>query len=119
MPLELTGPGVGRELKAGTRLLVEIRYARIGTPVKDTSRIRLLTTAEPPTKLLRTRFVASEEFTIPADAWSFRSNTTWTVPYDLTLHAIVPYVSNLGTDFKANLKSPDGREHSYSLGPRL
>lgn len=121
MPLQLTAPGVGRELKAGTPLMVEIRYARVGAPVRDASRIRLLTTAEPPARVLRTRFVASEPLTIQADTWSFRSSTAWTTPEGFTLHAIIPWLTDLGTDFKASLKSPESGErplvwiHDYDV----
>jgi hypothetical protein len=121
MPPHLTPSGIGRELKAGTPLLVEIRYARVGTTIRDASRVRLLTLTQPPERVLHTTFVASEELTIPADTWSFRSSTSWTAPNDFTLHAIVPYLSDFGTDFKASLKSPDGSEtpliwiHDYDV----
>jgi hypothetical protein len=122
MPLQRTPSHAGRQLRAGTPILVEIRYAPIGTPVKDRTRIRLLIMGEPPPRVLRTRFVASEPLTIPADTWSFRSSTIWTAPHDFTLHAIAPYMSELGTDFKASVVLPDGREnplvwvHDYDVG---
>jgi len=121
MPLQVTPSGIGRELKAHTPLLVEIRYARMGSPVKDASHIRLLTLSEPPARVLRTRFIASEAPTIPADTWNFRSSVTWTAPEDFHVYAIVPWLSDLGTDFKAWLKSPDGSEiplvwiHDYDV----
>lgn len=108
MPLQLTPPGVGRELNSGTRLLVEIRYGRIGTRVSDATHIRLLTLREPPERVLQTRFIPSPELTIPADTWSYRASTTWTAPEDMKLHAIVPYLSDRGTDFKAHLTLPGG-----------
>ena len=121
MPLEMAPAGIGRELKANTPLLVEIRYARLGTPVKDVTHIRLLTLSRPPERVMRTKFIASESLTIPADTWTFRSSTTWTAPGDFNVHAVVPWLSNLGTDFKAFLKSPDGSEsplvwiHDYDV----
>ncbi|HYI93671.1 MAG TPA: hypothetical protein VEX68_09010 [Bryobacteraceae bacterium] len=120
-PLDLTPLDVGRELKAGTSLLVEIRYARLGTPGKDASRVQLLTLPKRPPRLLRTMSIASEALTIPADTWSFRSSTDWIAPAHIRLHALVPYLSDLGTDFKAVVKSSDGAKvplvwiHDYNV----
>lgn len=108
MPLQLLPPGFGRVLPAGTPLMVEIRYARIGNVVEDKTRVRLLTLDKRPARIVQPRFITSENLRISADTWDFRAEATWTAEQPLTLISLIPYMSSLGSDFKATLLRVDG-----------
>jgi hypothetical protein len=108
MPLQLLPPDLGRVLPTGTPLLIEIRYARIGSVVEDKTRVRLLTLDKRPAQIVQTRFISSDNLAIPADTWDFRAEATWTADQPITLISLIPYMSSLGSDFKATLFRRDG-----------
>jgi hypothetical protein len=108
MALQLLPEDTARGLPAGSSVMVEVRYGRVGNPVKDESRVHLVLQEKRPARIVRTTFVKSHKIDLAADTWSIRAETAWTVDGDLTLISLIPYMTSLGTDFRAKLSFPDG-----------
>ena len=108
MPLQLLPDDTARALPAGASVMVEVRYGRVGNTVKDESRVHLVVQEKLPGRIVRTKFVKSHKLDLAADTWSIRAETSWIVDRDLTLISLIPFMTSLGTDFRANLSLPEG-----------
>jgi hypothetical protein len=107
-PLQLLPADAARPLPAGASVMIEVRYGRIGNRVLDRTRVSLIVQEKRPRYIVHTKFLTSQNLDLPADQWSIRAEDAWTVDQNFTLLSLVPFMTDLGTDFKATLSVPGG-----------
>ncbi|MDB4637867.1 MAG: redoxin family protein [Planctomycetaceae bacterium] len=106
---------MGRYLKKGSDLVVQVHYHPTGKAEVDQSELGLFFVDKPvaeslklPAKLVGSIWLANYEMDIPAGAANYRRTTSYTLPKDVILVGIVPHMHLLGKSMKATAHLPDG-----------
>lgn len=107
---------MGRYLKKGSDLVVQVHYHPTGKVETDQSEIGLYFVDKPveqslkqPAKLVGSIWMANYEMDIAAGDANYRRSTSYTLPKDVILVGIVPHMHLLGKAMKVTAKRP-GRE---------
>ncbi len=115
-PRKLPG-GMGRYLKQGSDLVMQIHYHPTGKEEVDQSEVGLYFIDKPveetvrePAKLVGSIWMANYEMDIPSGESNYQRTTTYTLPKDVILVGVVPHMHLLGKSMKvtARLPSDDG-----------
>lgn len=100
--------GVGRLLKKGAKIVLEVHYHKNGKKEKDRTSIGLHFAKKPVTKPLRWYEMANLQFRIPAGAEKHLVLTGKRVDRDIRVLAIAPHMHLLGREVKVEAHLPDG-----------
>lgn len=106
---------MGRYLKRGSDLVVQVHYHPTGRSEVDQSEIGLYFVDRPvaeslqqPARLVGSLWMANYEMDIPAGVADYRRATTYRLPKDVILVGIVPHMHLLGRAMKVTATRPDG-----------
>lgn len=104
---------MGRYLKKGSDLVVQVHYHPTGKEETDQSEIGLYFVKQPvaeslkqPATLVGSIWMANYEMDIPAGVAEYRRSTTYTLPKDVILVGIVPHMHLLGKAMKVTARRP-------------
>lgn len=104
---------MGRYLKRGSDLVVQVHYHPTGKVEVDQSEIGLYFVDKPveellkePAKLVGSIWMANYEMDIPAGEANYRRSTTYTLPKDVIMVGIVPHMHLLGKSMRVTAKQP-------------
>jgi peroxiredoxin len=106
--------GMGRYLKKGSDLVVQMHYHPNGKEEADQSEIGIYFVKKPvaeslkePAKLVGSIWMANYEMDIPGGEASYRRSTTYTLPKEVILVGVVPHMHLLGKAMKVTATLPD------------
>lgn len=106
--------GMGRYLKKGSDLVVQMHYHPTGKPETDQSEIGLYFVKKPvaeslkkPAILVGSIWMANYEMDIAAGEKDYRRSTTYTLPKDVIIVGLVPHMHLLGKAIKVTATLPD------------
>ena len=106
--------GMGRYLKKGSDLVVQVHYHPSGKEEIDQSEIGLYFVKKPvaeslkePAKLVGSIWTANYEMDIPAGESNYRRSTSYTLPKDVILVGVVPHMHLLGRSMQVTATLPD------------
>ncbi len=104
---------MGRYLKKGSDLVVQVHYHPTGKEETDQSELGLYFVKkqvaellQQPAKLVGSIWMANYEMDIPAGETTYRGSTTYTLPKDVIIVGIVPHMHLLGKSMKVTAKRP-------------
>lgn len=104
---------MGRYLKKGSDLVVQVHYHPTGKAEVDQSEVGLYFVDKPvaeslrePAKLVGSIWMANYEMDIPAGEANYRRTTTYTLPRDVILVGIVPHMHLLGKSMRVTATEP-------------
>ncbi|MAT73262.1 MAG: alkyl hydroperoxide reductase [Planctomycetaceae bacterium] len=99
--------GMGRYLKKGSDLVMQIHYHPTGKEEVDQSEVGLYFIKKPveetlkePAKLVGSIWMANYEMDIPAGESNYSRTTTYTLPKDVIMVGVVPHMHLLGKSMK-------------------
>ena len=106
--------GMGRYLKKGSDLVVQMHYHPTGKQETDQSEIGLYFVKRPvaeslkePATLVGSIWMANYEMDIAAGEKDYRRSTTYTLPKDVIMVGVVPHMHLLGKAMKVTATLPD------------
>lgn len=106
--------GMGRYLKKGSDLVVQMHYHPTGKAETDQSEIGLYFVKKPvaeslqePAKLVGSIWMANYEMDIPSGEQRYTRSTTYTLPKEVILVGVVPHMHLLGKAMKVSATLPD------------
>jgi Redoxin/Copper type II ascorbate-dependent monooxygenase, C-terminal domain len=106
--------GMGRYLKKGSDLVMQMHYHPSGKKEVDQSEVGVYFGKKPvadalkePAKLIGTIWMANYEMDIPAGEKSYRRSATYTVPENIIMVGVVPHMHLLGKSMKVTATMPD------------
>ena len=109
--------GMGRYLKKGSDLVVQMHYHPTGKQETDQSEIGLYFVKKPvaeslkePAKLVGSIWMANYEMDIAAGTQNYRRSTSYTLPKDVIMVGVVPHMHLLGKAMKVTATLPDKTE---------
>jgi len=100
--------GMGRPMKKGADLVVQVHYHPSGKEDSDRSTVALYFAKKPATQTVFSWSLANRQIDIPAGEKSYRREASITAPIDLTLVGIIPHMHLLGREMKAWATLPNG-----------
>lgn len=100
--------GVGRHLPAGSDIVMQVHYHKIGRAVEDRSRLGIYFAKKPVAQRLYEESVNSRLLFIPPNVKRHKVTGSLTINRDMHLLGILPHMHLLGTDMKVTATYPDG-----------
>jgi hypothetical protein len=100
---------MGRYLKKGSDLVLQIHYHPSGKPEVDQSTVGIHFVKQSSTKVVAGLMVLDRSLNIPAGEKNHPMSSSYTLPADVTLVGITPHMHLLGREMKAIATLPDGR----------
>lgn len=101
--------GVGKFIRKGSDLVLQIHYHPVGKEEIDQSSLGIYFTKKPAEKLVAGIGLINRRIDIPAGAKDYtRTAKTEPLPADCTVLAIGPHMHNLGREMKVEARLPDG-----------
>ncbi len=112
---------MGRYLKKGSDLVMQVHYHPTGKPEVDQSEIGIYFVKKPvseslrqPAKLVGSIWMANYEMEIAAGQKDYRRVTDYTLPRDVILVGVVPHMHLLGKSMKVTATLPTGATRKSS-----
>lgn len=106
--------GMGRYLKKGSDLVVQMHYHPTGKKESDQTEIGLYFVKKPvaeslkePAKLVGSIWMANYEMDIPAGEKSYKRSTSYTLPKEVIMVGVVPHMHLLGKSMTVTATLPD------------
>jgi mono/diheme cytochrome c family protein len=100
---------MGRYLKAGSDLVVQIHYHPSGKPETDQSTLGIHFLKRPAGKVVAGLMVLDRGLKIPPGEKRHPMAAAYTLPMDVTIVGIAPHMHLLGREMKATAVLPDGK----------
>ena len=101
-------PGVARVLKKGSDIIVQIHFHPTGKVEREQSSIGFYFSKQPPHKIPVELTLGSIDIDITAGAKAYKVTSSYVVPIDVELLAVIPHAHFLGKEIKASAVLPDG-----------
>jgi hypothetical protein len=102
-----THPGTAFALEPGATIVVQIHYHPNGREEVDQTRIGLYFDDRPVEKALQVAWIMNFRLDIPAGEKQYRISSSYPVPRDITMYAVMPHMHLLGREMKAWVELPD------------
>jgi mono/diheme cytochrome c family protein len=106
-PMELPD-GVGRKIKAGSTLVLQMHYTPNGTPQRDKTSVGLVFSRKPVEKELVGGAAMNRLFTIPAGADNHEVRSVYAFKEDARIMHLMPHMHLRGKDYQFKLIYPNG-----------
>jgi hypothetical protein len=117
--------GMGRYLKKGSDLVLQVHYHPTGKVETDQSTIGIHFLDTPveealrrPSTLVGSFWMANYEMDIPPGEANYRRRSSYTLPRDVTMVGVVPHMHLLGKSMSAIATLPDGTKRTLIEVPR-
>lgn len=101
--------GMGRLLRKGSDLVIQVHYHPSGKPESDQSTVGIHYVEQPSRKIVGGLMVVDRNLDIPAGAAKHPMSRSYVVPSDVTMVGVTPHMHLLGREMKATATLPDGR----------
>jgi thiol-disulfide isomerase/thioredoxin len=109
------GPGFGKKIAKGSRLVFELHYTPNGTACDDRSSIGLVYAKEKPKHVVRTRTVMTEKFMIPPLVSDHRVDVKTTFERPVVVLSVGPHMHLRGKSFSFDLTAGDKKERLLTV----
>jgi hypothetical protein len=106
------GPAMGKLIKAGSDLVLQMHYTTNGHATSDQSRLGLVFARAAPKQRVITLQLGDDRFVIPPGHPHYRVAAWGTVPNDTTLLSFFPHMHLRGSSFEYNIVEPDGHRRT-------
>jgi hypothetical protein len=103
--------GIGNELPANSRIVMEVHYHKNGKPQTDRTRLGIWFAKGPVDKKLRLAPIVNSTFRIPPGAERHEVRAGWTVPRNITALGVLPHMHLLGREIEVTATLPNGTTH--------
>lgn len=100
---------MGRHLKQGSDLVMQIHYHPNGKAQTDRSKVGVYF-VDKPKNVVAGIWVANYQMDIPPGEADYRRSTSYTLPSDILLVGIIPHMHLIGRSMKAVATFPDGTQ---------
>jgi mono/diheme cytochrome c family protein len=100
--------GMGRLMRAGADLVMQVHYHPIGKPQRDRSEVGVYFAPPSAGQLVGEIVVANMKLAIPAGKARFRHVARYELPCDVTLIDVTPHMHLLGREISATALLPGG-----------
>jgi len=110
--------GIGRKVKAGSTLVLQMHYTPNGTPQKDKTSVGLIFSRKPVEKEMVGGVAMNRFFAIPAGADNHEVRSTYTFKEDARIMHLMPHMHLRGKDYQFKLIYPDGDSKVLLSVPR-
>jgi len=110
--------GIGRMVKAGSILVLQVHYTPNGTAQKDRTSIGLVFSRKPVQKAALGGAAMNRWFAIPADTDNYEVASSYTFKDNAHIMNLMPHMHLRGKDFRYRLIYPDGTSKVILSVPR-
>ncbi|MFO0880277.1 MAG: redoxin domain-containing protein [Gemmataceae bacterium] len=117
--------GMGRYLKKGSDLVLQMHYHPTGKVETDQSEVGLYFVKKPVAEVLKDKaklvgsiWLANYEMDIPAGTKDYRRSTSYTLPREVVMVGVVPHMHLLGRSMRVRARLPGGAERVVIDIPR-
>ena len=110
--------GVGRLLKAGSILVLQVHYTPNGTAQKDRTSVGLIFSRKPIVKSASGGAAMNRRFAIPPGDENYEVRSSFTFKEDSHIMNLMPHMHVRGKDFEYRLVDPDGTSKIILSVPR-
>lgn len=110
--------GVGRLLKAGSILVLQVHYTPNGTAQKDRTSVGLIFSRKPIVKSASGGAAMNRRFAIPPGDENYEVRSSFTFKEDSHIMNLMPHMHVRGKDFEYRLVYPDGTSKVILSVPR-
>jgi len=100
--------GIGRLVKAGSIIVLQMHYTTNGTAQKDRTSIGLIFSSKPVVKAAMGGAAMNRRFEIPAGDPNYSVESVYTFKNDSHITSLMPHMHLRGKDFQFRLVYPDG-----------
>ena len=104
--------GIGRPLRKGSDLVMQVHYHPSGKAETDQGEIALYFAKKPVTQIALNFPLLNRQINIPPGDEKYERTASLTIPVDVTLFGITPHMHNLGREMKVSATYPDGRQET-------
>jgi mono/diheme cytochrome c family protein len=105
--------GIGRYIKKGSDLVLQLHYHPSGKEETDQSTLGLYFAAKPVKKIVSGIAIVQPEMVVPAGAPRHEITAeTQALPADVSVLGVSPHMHNLGREFKVTAQRPGGGEET-------
>jgi hypothetical protein len=102
--------GVGRMLRRGADVVVQIHYQPSGKEEKDQSSLGIFFTKTPAWKVFMAVALGSRELRIPPGEKRYRRTVSYRLPVDVHVIGVLPHMHLLGREMKVTATLPSGKK---------
>lgn len=100
--------GLGRPMKKGSDVVVQIHYHPSGKPEIDQSTVGIHYVKQGKPKPVTAILIVDRGLYIPPGEKNYRLSGSYTLPFDVTFVGVTPHMHLLGREMKATATLPDG-----------
>ena len=115
---EIWRPGLGKMIKAGSDLVMQMHYTTKGQDTEDYTKVGLVFAKEKPTERAITIGGNNLGFKIPPGDANYRVDAKNTFPNDATILNFFPHMHLRGKSFEYRAVYPDGRTETLLRVPK-
>jgi hypothetical protein len=101
-------PGLGKKIKAGSDLVLQMHYTPNGTATADRTSIGIIFARETPRQAVLTLQMGNDRFVIPPGDPDYRVSVSGTLPNDALLIGLLPHMHLRGKAFEYLILGPNG-----------
>ena len=112
-------PGTAKQIKAGSKLVLQVHYSPAGTIQRDRSKVGLIFSKTPPEHELFQLSIVNMKFTVPARDSNFEVRSEAEFLKDVHVYSLQPHMHLRGKDMTYTLIYPDGREEILLKVPKF
>jgi hypothetical protein len=102
--------GMGKSLKKGSDLVMQIHFHPSGKEEKEQSTVALYFAKKPVNKVIVSLPIANRKIDIPAGEKAYKVTQSYTTPIDVEIVGITPHAHYVCKDMKVNATLPDGKK---------
>jgi hypothetical protein len=100
--------GIGKRIKAGSDLVLQMHYTATGKDTEDRTRIGIIFARQPPKKAVLSLQMSNDTFAIPPGDPNYRVQVSGTLPNDALLISMFPHMHLRGKGFEYLITGPHG-----------
>ncbi|MBY0525822.1 MAG: redoxin domain-containing protein [Gemmataceae bacterium] len=110
--------GSAKKIPKGAAFVFQMHYTPNGTEQTDRSSVGIIFAKEPPKNEIRTRAIATRQFSIPPGDASYKTVSTSNFAQDTMLFSFLPHMHLRGKSFEYKAHYPDGKSETLLSVPR-
>ena len=108
--------GTAKKIPAGSNIVLQMHYAKMrGQVEKDRTSVALIFARDPVEKMVGTRSIINQLFSIPAGAENHEVTACWTYQRDVELISFMPHMHVRGKSMKYEVFYPDNQKRQTLL----